>query len=562
MKQPEHNAAPVFLHMLFRSGSTYLFKVFRRSDHGYWCYHEPENEFLKHLNGDCEKLLEMGSDTGRHLRHPILDIPYFWEFYQIRDILKGLFRESFSYDDFFADVASGLPEDQRRYFSALISSARGRPVLQFCRSAGRIGALKQAFGGMHIHLWREPRNQWWSFKINYYFDPAVQLIYNARGLPPVLAEARRRCGMMAFQADDFEKEFEYARTHPLQTISNYFAFYALWLYAYLEGEKYADITISIDSLSANEPYRDTTLKIFAQSGIEGLDFSDCSIPRAVFTKDECEFFAKIEHQVRDLFLMYGCNVHNQEEAVAAHEGVLKLHDVLQADPLREAARARQMTLRYLDLYGQAEARSQWLENEWNVACARNEALSEQLRAAEAGSTCIKGDLQAQRQLMTEAEARSLWLESEWNAASARNEAMAEQLRAVEGESSRIKGELQAQRLSLTEAEAKAHEIFLTLHSLCISRSWRITAPLRWCGHQARLMRRQGLAMRLKALVKKIDRLEVICGAALMSGCSAEDSSQSLSGRCPTPAVAQLSPRARRIYADLKAAIEHRRKEVL
>jgi hypothetical protein len=42
------SAGPIFVHSLFRSGSTYLFEVFRRSPDGYWCYQEPLNEHLRH----------------------------------------------------------------------------------------------------------------------------------------------------------------------------------------------------------------------------------------------------------------------------------------------------------------------------------------------------------------------------------------------------------------------------------------------------------------------------------------------------------------------------------
>jgi O-antigen chain-terminating methyltransferase len=41
-----------------------------------------------------------------------------------------------------------------------------------------------------------------------------------------------------------------------------------------------------------------------------------------------------------------------------------------------------------------------------------------------------------------------------------------------------------------------------LQSIYNSRSWRITTPLRWVGHQARLVRQQGLRTRTKAFVKK------------------------------------------------------------
>ncbi|MGC2164756.1 MAG: hypothetical protein WA632_01940, partial [Gallionella sp.] len=164
MNHSDHQDTPIFIHSFFRAGSTYLFNVFRRSDHGYWCYQEPEHEMLSHLNDNADELLKFGVDITCDLRHPTLIEPYFWEFCQIKDSLTGLFKKSFSYDNYFENPTKPLPEDQRKYFETLISAAKGRPVLQFCRSAGRIGAINNSFGGIHIHLWRDPRNQWWSFK--------------------------------------------------------------------------------------------------------------------------------------------------------------------------------------------------------------------------------------------------------------------------------------------------------------------------------------------------------------------------------------------------------------
>lgn len=378
MNHPENLNTPIFIHSLFRAGSTYLFNVFRRSDRNYWCYQEPENELLNCLNVDPGELLKMSSDTVRGLRHPALNRPYFWEFCQIKDALSGLFQKSFSYDDSFVESSSDLPEDQGRYVGKLISAAKGLPVLQFCRSAGRIGALKKTFGGVHVHLWREPCNQWWSFKVNNYFDPAVQRIYNARWLPPVLEEAKRRCSIVEFHSDDTEEEFEHARRHPLGATTNYFVFYALWLYAYLEGEKYADITISIDRLSTDKAYQNAILQRLTLVGIDGLDFSDCSVPRAVFTKGEGDFFTEIEHQVQGLFLSHGYNKLNLDEATATCETISKLREGDQPDPLRDAARAREMTLRYLDQHAQAEARANQAET--RAAKAETRAARAEARA--------------------------------------------------------------------------------------------------------------------------------------------------------------------------------------
>lgn len=56
-----------------------------------------------------------------------------------------------------------------------------------------------------------------------------------------------------------------------------------------------------------------------------------------------------------------------------------------------------------------------------------------------------------------------------------------------------------------QAELKSQQLLTELYSVYASRSWRITAPLRWFGHQSRRLRQHGLFSRIKALVKKIAR---------------------------------------------------------
>ena len=139
------------------------------------------------------------------------------------------------------------------------------------------------------------------------------------------------------------------------------------------------------------------------------------------------------------------------------------------------------------------------------------------------------------------------------------------------------------RARQTEAVTqKAAGMAQEIQTIYASRSWRLTAPLRWCCRQARLARQQGLSRRFKAFVKKILRrlikygvaflgarpgLELRCAAVarragfydpLLRFCSRCCEEQKF-GHSPRLTPDQMTPRARRIYADLKAAIGQRRK---
>lgn len=296
------NKSPIFIHSLYRSGSTYLFNVFRRAGDAYWCYQEPENEWLLALDERPEELLSVGGGDTKKANHPDIGNPYFWEFVQVGEALKGLFRKEFCFRDIFLDE---LDTDQHVYFKALVEHARGRPLLQFCRSFGRARALKDSFSGTHLHLWREPRSQWWSFKINNYFDAATQLIFSADRLPEVLAEAARRSGLIAPALDRFHSLHDariYAERHPLGATESYFLFFALWVYSniHLEGE--ADISVCIDELSLNPQARESFSRDCLAKGVEGIDVADCKVPHVALGSGELGEYEVVEEDVINLFL--------------------------------------------------------------------------------------------------------------------------------------------------------------------------------------------------------------------------------------------------------------------
>ena len=92
---------PIYIHSLFRSGSTYFFNKFREFDENYQCYQEPFNEHLLNAKENPDKLLEVHEDTSKVLRHPILNKPYFYEFHSIAKDVSKYLDESLCYKKFF-----------------------------------------------------------------------------------------------------------------------------------------------------------------------------------------------------------------------------------------------------------------------------------------------------------------------------------------------------------------------------------------------------------------------------------------------------------------------------
>ena len=353
MTDTSRQEKPIFIHSLFRSGSTYLFNVFRRSDAGYWCYQEPFNDHLLNLDDHPEKLLEPGSGLSRELRHPRLDRPYFWEYHEIRSSLAGRFRPEFIYRDFFVPPGEPLDDAQRVYLQALLDQAKGRPVLQFCRSFGRCRAMQKAFDSLDIHLWREPAAQWWSIKINAYFEAAILKIYDSPVLPDVLGEVRQQAGLSGRHEETPE-----GPAAPATTIhdgeAGYRAFFALWLFSFLECGDVAEVEICIDRLSGDGSYRDEVLSRLNELGVGGVDFSDCSIPVLTLSSAEREWFQRLETQVADVFVRHGTD---PERLEAARERIESLRDTATESGSsagdNPGARARAVALRFMEEFGRA-----------------------------------------------------------------------------------------------------------------------------------------------------------------------------------------------------------------
>jgi hypothetical protein len=189
--------------------------------------------------------------------------------------------------------------------AALLNHAKGRPVIQECRTASRVGALKRRFGGTHIYAWRNPRDQWWSFKINDYFDTGMQLILNANPHPQVIDRVRAEIGFQEFHDDDIAQEFSFFATQKAHADHSYLAFYVLWALAWKDGSANADVCINVDQLGRSGRYRESAIDDLAKQGVQGLDFSDCRIHSGFYSAGENDWFSRIEERAVGLLMASG-----------------------------------------------------------------------------------------------------------------------------------------------------------------------------------------------------------------------------------------------------------------
>ena len=289
---------PIFVHSLFRAGSTYIFHAFRRADSGqFWCYQEPLHEDLPRLAAAGALRVE-GEDDGAidALRHPRLARGHNYEYHVAQSDIPRLFRKSFPYDDFFLP-ARGASGALLEYLAALERAAPGRAVFQMCRSIGRVAFLKQNMGGIHILLLRNPRDQWWSYQIAPYFDTTSLLIANARNTPGFVRETAISMGFCDHHKSRLEKEMRHFGRMSLPAAMRYELFFSLWCYQILESRHHTDLVMDMDRLTTDAVYRKSCEDRLQALGIVGVTLGDCSLPRRTLTKTERALFADAEARV-------------------------------------------------------------------------------------------------------------------------------------------------------------------------------------------------------------------------------------------------------------------------
>ena len=541
-----NNRTPICLHSLFRAGSTYLFNVFRRSSSGYWCYQEPLNEFLLHAATEPERLLEMHEEMARFLRHGKLEKPYFYEFHALAGEVGRLFRKEFSYDQFFLGDSEDISALQA-YFTALINGAQGRPMFQCCRSTGRVARMKrECKDGTHIFLWRNPWDQWWSYKVDRYFDRANLLIANSHSAPDFIRKLTDEFGVPHFSSENIWEELEYFTKYRFDARGSYHLFYALWCHAMLEALPHCDVALNIDQLSESESYRVETAKALLCFDIQGLDFSDCQVPMTAYGEEDVAFFQEVEERIHRLLAWHGyreIDIARMKQLRAENRPQLQREVDVSKDIIRDAMRARSLVRQY----------------ELEMSLVYKEAES---RA-------------------TEAESRAIEAES----------------RAIEAETRATESKTKIDELihHCWQWWTTANEIRHELRGVYASRSWRITKPLRLIVHFLHRLR-YGVKQVIKALLKPFlagavrfvrvrpllrepalawvskhpaveNRLRCFGlaygqiesqGMACASGHEKKDNSTN--GQESSAELSHLTPHARQIYADLKTAIVQRQKE--
>ncbi len=233
---------PVFITARFRTGSTFLWSLFKSLDE-VTCYYEPLHE--KRFQ------IESFQVDNSHL-----GITSYDEEYRHLGDLSGDFNSKWSVQNLFMNSTHFDP-GLRNYIDTLIDKARGRAVLQFNRADLRLPWLRINYPDAKIvHLYRNPREQWMSI-----------LLKGGKIEKDTVYDFNSPLASNDFYtlewARDLRHQFPFLEPygrHP------YEIHYLLWRLSYLYGKNYSDISISYEELISDVSH--VFERILNKTGIE------------------------------------------------------------------------------------------------------------------------------------------------------------------------------------------------------------------------------------------------------------------------------------------------------
>ena len=255
-------AHPVFVHGLWRSGSTYLWSRFRMLQETR-CFYEPLHHGLARLTP-----ARIAKDTPEKIgdnRHPALTDPYFLEFAPLIDV-RGVrfYREDMAYDR-YALRPNEANLRLERYVRSLIESAEAEdraPVLGFNRTGLRIAWLKGRFpDATNIHIDRDPAAIWASYvaemnRGNCAFFSMWFKVLMANAEHPVFAPLVERLGLFRRAAilHGSAKTMHRQIAEGMNEAETYYMVYYLWLACTAHAKAECDLVIDT-GLADNSAYR-------------------------------------------------------------------------------------------------------------------------------------------------------------------------------------------------------------------------------------------------------------------------------------------------------------------
>jgi hypothetical protein len=282
---------PIFVHSSARSGSTYLFNVFRQNK-TLMCFNEAiidgkkDYEKFKTSSRQGASSYRREGDSSWDINHDFLDKPDYQEFIDAWDAIMHLCPKFPEFQNYLPNNGQ-LGDELQRYLAALIEHAQSqskRPVLCETNSRGRAGALRARFGGFHIAHYRDPFSQFGSWlralieggSWGFLAKPAKELGVNRNHPLYSIVPERRRPPELPWRSETRARRWEsdaryialVARGKP-ENIQNAFCWHLYsWVLTNLAAISYSDLALDIDRAYDQAAYRESLQdKIFHSTGI-------------------------------------------------------------------------------------------------------------------------------------------------------------------------------------------------------------------------------------------------------------------------------------------------------
>ena len=259
---------PIFIHSSWRTSSTWFWSKFRQLP-STLAFFEPFNQFLNTITAE-EALAFSHQIWGS--RHSPTE-PYCFEYLPLIRRSGGvrLFKDSFPFDWFIPDggLQGKLRREEIRYVALLLREARRRgrvPVLGFCRSLGRMAALKEVFGGLNIFLVRNLWRHWISYVAlreqgDPFFYDTVPLLVNRQDDPFLSYLANYYLDRVASPPDEASSSQIVGTPRGQELLAAlpkadmFGMFMGLHIYLYLSAQMSADLTVDTTRMARDRKYR-------------------------------------------------------------------------------------------------------------------------------------------------------------------------------------------------------------------------------------------------------------------------------------------------------------------
>jgi hypothetical protein len=282
-KQKEKNMpTAIFIHSLYRTGSTYVWSKFRENKK-YCCYYDPFHHNMGSIDTENPMLENLSIMNAHRLRHPVLDREYTDEYRKLLPVHeKGVpsFKKSFTADDYCNN--NDNPE-QKKYIDSLILGTENQvPLFKSNLSPLRSEWFKKNYpGALHLYLLRNPRNQFQSYLDMYEQEFPLFLVNDL-----IISGVNRKTDffkplashipLFEYHCEKFEDEYYiYRQLLPLYSDhEKYFIFYYIWLFALVENVLNSDIILNIDHIDTDRSYRTAVCEELEKNGATGIDFDD------------------------------------------------------------------------------------------------------------------------------------------------------------------------------------------------------------------------------------------------------------------------------------------------